>query len=175
MVWLCLLPYGNLVVSNWDAPVSVLLFKAAALPFLLLGHCSFSRVELVQRVDGLGKGGGWGQKRACSRSYASQFSWLLRSFSLEVSPGCLRRQQVAVLHKMSTNYVLGLMPLIWSPLPSPSFYPCQKEKTTLAVGGDHDQTLKRTPNRVSAGVRSCWKVWAAGYHLLFPVSALLGI
>lgn len=110
--------------------VSGPLFKAATLPFLLLGDCCFSPVELVQRVDGVGKGGGWGQKRACSRSYASQFSQLLRSFSLEVSRGCLRRQQVAVLPKRSTNYVLGLMPLICSPLPSPFLSLCQKEKPT---------------------------------------------
>lgn len=66
MVWPRLLPCGNSAVSKWDAPVPDLLFKAAALRFLLLGGCPFSRVKLVQRGDGVGREG-WGRTDLVAR------------------------------------------------------------------------------------------------------------
>lgn len=78
-----------------------LLFKAAALRFLL-GDCSFSWVKLVSRGDGVEKGKRGG-KRPCSNSCILRLSQLLSSFSLQVSWGCLRGQQVAVLPKRSNN------------------------------------------------------------------------
>lgn len=67
MVWPRLLPYGNSAVSKWDAPVPGLLFKAAVLQFLLLGDCSFSRVKLVWRGDGVGKRGDGGRRDLVAR------------------------------------------------------------------------------------------------------------
>lgn len=152
MVWPGLLPYGSSAISKWGAPVPGLPFKTAALPFLLLGDCSFSPVKLVQRGGGVGKVGNGERIDLVARVVLLWLSQLLSSFCLEVSRSWLRGQQVAVLPGRSNSDVLGLMPLTCSPLP-----PLPHKKAPKPT------TLKKTPitqppNRISAGVHSCWKV-----------------